>query len=184
MSTLKVNNITDLGNDAVVTSGILDTLAVPAGGILQVVSTTKTDAFSTSSTSYVDVTGLTVSVTPASATSKVLVSGHIQLNQISGGTIGIFQIVRDSNAIGIGDTASTRIRATGSYRPGDLNSSSGSTQLAFQFLDSPSTTSATAYKIQLRTNTGTIAVNTTDNNSDNAEDARAVSTITVMEVAG
>ena len=40
---------------------------ISGGKILQVVSTTKTDPFSSSSTSYVDVTGLSATITPASS---------------------------------------------------------------------------------------------------------------------
>ena len=73
MSTLKVSNITDLGNDAVVTSGVLDTLAVPAGGILQVLSATKTTAFTQASSTQTVITDLTLSITPSSASSKILI---------------------------------------------------------------------------------------------------------------
>jgi len=41
--------------------------------VLQVVSATKTDTFSTSSTSFVDVTGLTANITPSSTSSKIMV---------------------------------------------------------------------------------------------------------------
>ena len=47
--------------------------AIPTGKILQVVQATKNDVFSTTSTSYVDVTGLSVDITPASSSNKVLV---------------------------------------------------------------------------------------------------------------
>jgi hypothetical protein len=155
-----------------------------SGGILQVVSTTKTDTFSTTSTSYVDVTGLSVSVTPRSTSSKVLVTGHIQLNQRNSNTNGVYQITRNGTPIAIGDAAGSRKRVTGSYRPGDSNSNGGMTQLAFEYLDSPSTTSTVTYQIQIVSNTGTLAVNTAADDADNSTNSRAVSTITASEVAG
>lgn len=155
-----------------------------AGTIKQVVSTTKIDAFSTTSSSFVDVTGLSVLITPSSATSKILVSGHIAMNQRSVNTIGTFQLVRNSTPIAIGTPVGSRPAATGSYRPGDSNSNLGSTQMAFEFLDSPSATSPTTYKIQVRRNTGTLGVNTMADDVDDISVYRLVSTITAMEVAG
>ena len=74
MSTLRVDNVTDLGDDPVVTAGVVAGGALPAGSILQVVSVTKTDSFTTSSSSFVDITGLSATITPSSASSKILVS--------------------------------------------------------------------------------------------------------------
>jgi hypothetical protein len=54
-------------------TGTVPAARLPAGSVLQVVSTVKTDTFTTVSSSYVDVTGLSVSITPTSATSKILV---------------------------------------------------------------------------------------------------------------
>ena len=185
MSTLKVNNITDLGDDAVVTSGVLDTLAVPAGGILQVVSTTKTDPFTTASSSFEDVTGLSVSITPRSTSSKVLVSGHIQLNPRTVSTTGVYRITRNGTPIAIGDTVGSRGQATGSYRAGDTNTTVSSGQLPFEFLDSPSTASSATYQIQILSTVGNLlGVNTSDTDADSGSRYRTVSTITVMEVAG
>ena len=56
---------------------------VSAGKILQVVSVTKSDVFSTSTTgSYVDVTGLTINITPTKANSNILVMAVIGLSLI------------------------------------------------------------------------------------------------------
>jgi hypothetical protein len=56
----------------------------PIGKILQVVSTTKTDVFTTSSGSFTDITGLSVSITPSSTSSKVLILGAftVQLSRL------------------------------------------------------------------------------------------------------
>lgn len=179
MSTLKVNNITDLGNDAVVTSGVLDTLAVPAGGILQVVSTIKDDPFTVNSTSFSDVTGLTVSITPSSTSSKVLVM--VTLNTSSENTLVQAQarLLRDSTAIGGGAAAGSRTPAWADSGNNAMDTSN------IVYLDSPNTTSSTAYKIQVKGNTANpVNVNRRVNDSDTAAVSRTASTITVMEVAG
>jgi hypothetical protein len=51
--------------------------AIATGKVLQVVQTTKTDTFTTTSTSFTDVTGLSVSITPSSASSKILIFSEI-----------------------------------------------------------------------------------------------------------
>ena len=66
MSTLKVNTIQEA-----------DGTAFPFGKILQVVQGTKTSEFSSTSTSYTDLTGLSVAITP-STNSKILAIVEIQ----------------------------------------------------------------------------------------------------------
>jgi hypothetical protein len=82
------------------------------GSVLQVVSNTKTDTFSTSSTSFVDVTGLSVSITPTSATSKIFISFMFN-GGVDTAAQGINMIlVRNSTAICVGDAAGSRGRFT------------------------------------------------------------------------
>ena len=145
----------------------------------QVVSTNKTDTFSTTSTSYTDITGLSVSITPTLATSKVLVMVSFSAS-VSGDIAVMFRQMRDAVAINIGDTAGSRTRASASllinnnvYQQGTFN---------WQFLDSPATTSATTYKVQMFVNTGTGYINRTGEDSDAATRPRTAANITVMEV--
>jgi hypothetical protein len=151
--------------------------------VLQVVSATKSDTFSTTSTTFTDATGLSVSITPSATTSKVLVFINLQISQDNQG-YGFAQIVRDSTAIGIGDTASNRSRIT----VGGKSNSNADYQSAM-FLDSPSTTSATTYKVQVRTQQGgagaTVYLNRTVADTDTAGSGsyRSISTITVMEIS-
>jgi len=160
-------------------SGTIDRLN-RAGNVLQVVSTTKTDTFSTTSTSLVDLTGLSVSITPTSATSKILVFMQITGN---GTNLQFAQMVRGSTAIYKGDDAGNRVGVSiGSlfYGPGGEASSSGSAI----FLDSPATTSATTYKVQVRTQTGTMFINRSiDDTNSLTAGQRTASSITVMEIA-
>lgn len=150
------------------------------GKIAQVVSTAKTDTFSTTSTTFVDITGLSVSITPTATSSKILVLGYV-MTGISG-DIGINgRLMRDSTAIFIGDAASNRPRDTFWNAPTNLPTSGfGFSPI---FLDSPSTTSATVYKFQLATVSGTAYINRSGLDRDTTTyDGRTVSSITAIEV--
>jgi hypothetical protein len=151
------------------------------GGVVQVLSTAKTDTFTTTSATFTDVTSLSVSITPTSASNKILVLATVNGNGQSGvcGLQG--QLVRDSTAIALGDAAASRTRV--SFGNIETNTS-GMLASSIMFLDSPATTSATTYKIQVRSNVSgsTVVVNRTFNDADSAQLTRGLSTITVMEV--
>lgn len=150
------------------------------GKVLQVVSTNKTDTFSTSSTSLTDLTGLSVSITPSSASSKILV--FTSINYSIGVTVGqaYFQLLRGATAIAQGDAAGSRSRTTSQGGPAYTYLM---TNYSLQFLDSPATTSTTTYKIQTRVTNATCYVNRTEDDTDSAVYPRGISTITVMEIA-
>ena len=157
-----------------------------SGGILQVVSTTKTDLFTSSSTSFVDVTGLSVSITPRSTSSKIFVMVQTNVAGDSSSYQAI-QLVRDSTAINIGDAAGSRTRASYmSYNGGTTDGENyyGAANVHLSFLDSPSTTSTTTYKVQAKTNTSNLKINASGADSDSAIYGRMASTITAIEVAG
>lgn len=186
MSTLKVNNLQDLGADAVVTDGVIAASALPAGSVLQVVSTTKTDTFSTTSSSFVTVTGLTASITPSSSSSKILVIAQVVIGGNDNGTQGIAKITRGGTDIYIGDAgASSQARAiTGGYINTDLKAVTISHSMVY--LDSPSTTSSTTYQVELNKgiNPGNTAyINRSASDSDDNA-VRGASSITLLEVAG
>jgi len=154
---------------------------LPAGSVLQVVSTTKTDTFTTTSTAFTTITGLTASITPSSSTSKILiifsVTGSQEVNT-NDAYIGLF---RDSTQIALGDAAGSRIRYSFLL---NTSNASWSTIGSMNFLDSPSTTSAISYSVRARTpSSGTLYINRGQNDSDGAFGAsRTVSSITVMEI--
>jgi hypothetical protein len=148
---------------------------------VQVISTTKTDTFTSSSDVWTDITGLSVSITPTSASNRILIIANYTGNNQSGYSWG--RLVRGSTAICIADAAGSRQQATTSnfYQPNvdrSLNSS-------VCFLDSPATTSATTYKIQIINQTGyTTYINRTNGDSDVTAYGRFTSQITVMEISG
>jgi len=120
--------------------------AISHGKILQVVSATKTDVFSTSSLTLVDITGLSVSITPSDASNTILV--HYVANASNNGVNdgGAVQLVRDSTAIFQSTAGSTNFSSAFTKQL--------DTALIWAFsgmhLDSPATTSATTYKLQAR----------------------------------
>lgn len=156
------------------------------GKILQVVSTIKTDtsSLSTGAASFSTVTGFTASITPSSTSNKVLVIGHIY-----GSCVGSFAwgtaITRGGTQIAAatGDAAGSRTRLT------SFNYVAGSDTVGpntFMFLDSPASTSALTYGLEVFNYSGitrTIYINRSINDTDSANFPRSISTLTVMEVA-
>jgi hypothetical protein len=155
-----------------------------AGAVLQVVSATKTDTASVASSTFADITGLSVSITPSSASNKILVFAYINLAWVSITTKAGARIMRDSTAIAIGDTAGSRTRVSGIIYLG--TDSFAPLCISVNHLDSPSSTSALTYKCQFNSmdNTGTVYVNRGASDSDASNVGRTASGITVMEIKG
>jgi len=157
------------------------------GKVLQVVSATKTDTQSFApSTSFSDVSGLSVSITPTSTSSKILIFYSINAGIGTGDSGHLHsRIMRDATPVGIGDAASNRTQGSGMA----INTSQGGQTLtsSTMHLDSPATTSAITYKIQCKANNigATGYINRSNRDADNVGyDGRATSNITVMEIAG
>ena len=164
-------------------SATLDTLG-RAGNILQVIQAVKTDtATTTSENTFVD-TGLSVSITPSSASNKILVTANLSFSAGDMQNIA-WRLVRGSTDIYLGDAASNRTRAAGAVRV-STNQDAEHQNVTSIFLDSPNTTSATTYKVQwCRTySTSTIYMNRASEDTDNDDRTRVPSSITVQEVAG
>jgi hypothetical protein len=133
------------------------------------------------STTFADVTGLSATITPSSATSKIYVMASVSVGAtVNTNSVGI-RLMRASTAIAIGDAAGSRTPASAAAEP----AGNALVTLAVDFLDSPATTSATTYKVQIRSNTAnTVSVNRSITDPDAGTTHRTVSTITIMEVAG
>ena len=163
-------------------------LASGVGGkILQVVSTTKTDSFTSTSTSYTDITGLSASITPSSSSSKIYVVVHV--NSAATTRYASFRLLRGSTNIAVG-TDITGSQEAATFTAGSNTSNSYDNLVlrnqSMAILDTPSTTSATTYKLQGRINYGTggLYVNRqpyTDTTSTYV--VRTASTIALYEVA-
>ena len=118
-----------------------------AGKILQVIQTVKKNRQTINSTTLVDITGMSVSITPSSASNKVLV--NYSLVVFSNAVYYALRLRRDSDStIFVGDenpSATSQNRASfGSYDSSYVIADT----IAQSFLDSPNTTSAITYKLQ------------------------------------
>jgi hypothetical protein len=179
VSTLRVGNLEAPGGTGTITVPTGNVLA-QAGGIIQVKQTVKTDVFTTTSSSFVDLTGLTVSITPTATSSKILVLVN-GMGGIDGSGRGHIRLRRASTDILIGDTASNRNRITL-----ELNSGIDGGNWTIVCLDSPNTTSSTTYGVQVSSsvNSRTLCINRGVADDDNSYRGRGVSTITAIEVTG
>jgi hypothetical protein len=158
--------------------------AASSGAVVQVKSTTKTDTFSANTVAWSDVTGLSVSITPTSASNKILVMVTTNVSSEDDVVTNTFvQLVRDSTAIFIGDTAGSRTRASffGGSMPNDQENQTVS--VALTHLDSPATTSSVTYKVQVQPSQAfSTHINHSIADTDNSTNGRSASSITVMEV--
>lgn len=161
-----------IADDAVTTAKA----AFSPGKVLQVVSTTKTDTFSGTSTSFADVTGLSVAITPSSTSNKVFITANFVVSNGSGARSMYFNLLRGSTDIAQPDTPDTN---DCTIQCNTQVASSGIEVAKISFLDTPSTTSATTYKIQYKQDSGTTYVGRRGDS-----DQRSVSTITAYEIAG
>ena len=137
------------------------------GKVLQTVQGTSSTAFTSTSTSYADI-GLSVAITPSSTSSKILVmtSCVAYVASSNGAWIGV-KLLRGSTEL------------INNQRFYERNGSDLSQILAYNYLDSPSTTSSTTYKLQ-GANTGG------SGNTKFIHDLQGAGTATIiaMEIAG
>jgi hypothetical protein len=131
--------------DSTQTAGVKWAAVSATPRIGQVVSTTSaTDTTSTSS-SWVDMTNINLSITPTLSSSKVLVNFSFNLKAELGSTTDVvlvaYRIVRDSTAIYYGYFAEQGHTSVGAYYY---------LPVSFTYLDSPATTSSTTYKLQMQ----------------------------------
>lgn len=155
------------------------------GKILQVVSTTKTNTFTTTNTSFTNVTGLSATITPSSTSSKILIIAQVSHSQ--GGSFGSQIRLDGGNVSGnyVGDAGTGQQQAvSGLYMHSSFRGDYALFNSSLNYLDSPATTSATTYTVQVACgNGGTVQVNRSNVDNSNTAYTRGASTITVMEVS-
>ena len=129
-------------------SGNLSFGADTGGKILQVKQTVKTDTSSVTDATYVDLSGLTVSITPSSTSNKILVSFVLQYGGHNN-SYAAFKAYRDSTLLATGTegTGNQQNVSFGGFQE-QGNSQFGVQTAVWQYLDSPSSTSALTYKLQ------------------------------------
>ena len=156
-----------------------------AGKILQVVQTVKKDRFTAQSQTPVDITGLSVSITPSSASNKILVHSSVYVN--GNAIYYAMRLARDSdNTIFIGDVNGSNTSQTRATFGGYMASTMDTQTIVTSYLDSPNTTSATTYKMQVYSpysSAYVVGINSTVALDNYGYVTNGTSSITVMEVA-
>ena len=149
-------------------------------GVLQVVSTTMKAVFSTTSSTYVDITGLTATITPRATSSKIIVTVSVSYGHSA--TNSSHLTIRDGSNNVLIDPTSPGIRAQGFMSV--TVDQTAQMPASFTFLHEPSTTSAFTYKVSGTTAGGTFFINRSDQDANSSNRGRGISTIILMEVAG
>ena len=164
-STNRTLTLPDETGTIITTAGV-PASSLPAGSVLQVVQSVRTASFTTTSTSFI-ATGLSASITPTSATSKILIFTHTITDNAANGRTALVTIYRGATNLGGGTEGFG----------GASSDTGGSTRSSFDicYLDSPATTSATTYEMYTRSITG--------GSIEVPPYASAKQTITLMEIA-
>ena len=180
MSTLSVDTIQGQTTAA--------NVKMPAGHIIQMVqkvdTTTSTFNNSGSSAQFVTCGSLTQSFTPKYSTSKVLLRaslGHVSTQTAD--RFAYFRFTGGNSANGVGDASGNRQRVLAFHY---FLASSDGTSVNFEYLDSPATTSAITYAVQIAPNysSGNLGLNYyLPNNTNAVYIPLAASTLTIMEIA-
>jgi hypothetical protein len=163
--------------------------AVLAGGIgSNVVQTVKTDVFSTTSATFTAVTGLAVTITPTSNTSKVLLLASVMLSSTADSTNdGAYFRITGGNTSGfVGDANGSARRSIGGFRlsTGGNSNHFGMAGYSAVLLDSPATDTATTYQVEaVRAAAGTMFVNRAGSDGTGDVNGRGISSIIAIEVA-
>ena len=154
--------------------------APPAGIGSNVVQTVKTDTFTTSSTAFVDLMSLTI--TPSTDTSKVLIMYSVNFGNTDGSRAGFGVITDGANTVLVqADAAGSRRSATFGSR------TTTSTDIILNysgfFLWSPGADTAQTIKIRVAANANTLTVNRSGVDTNDGNEPRVVSSLTAIEVA-
>jgi hypothetical protein len=161
---LELNGTTGV---SLVQNGVITDANLPAGSVLQVVQGTYSTEVTNTTSSMID-TGLEVSITPISASNKVLVFYTVNCQKNAGNAAsGVnFRLLRNGSII-LNRTPNMAARSGASEVVSDT--------VSFNYLDSPSSTSAVTYKFQFKDDTNTSATVQVDS---------SISTLILMEIAG
>jgi hypothetical protein len=123
---------------------------------------------------FADITGFSATITPTSASNRILVMASTLLSQER----SYLRFVRGSTAIAIGDASGSSQRVT------MFNNQAYGTSVSYQFIDSPATTSATTYKVQIGGESGKTFYVGTSSSIGSSSFPTAPSTIILMEISG
>jgi hypothetical protein len=199
---VKTNKISPATGTAFALGDSGDTFTVPSGATIvnsgtatgfgggkigQVVQTTKLDRDTTTSTSFVAISGVTVNITPTATNSKILVqfSGTFGVHSNYTGVVRLVQLISGGSDVYpyLGATGLTTPNRGTVIFGGSNFDSRDYPVLAFEYLDSPSTTSEITYSLEWYMESGgTGYLNRSGQDISASYHAAIPSSITVMEV--
>ena len=161
---------------------------LPVGSVLQTVQTSFTNTATYSGTAFQTITDLNTTITPTSSSSKILIMVNISQGE-SQDAFPAYLLKRGNTTVQIADTYSgSPIEATffGVRTGNDVRDQYLQAPVNYQFLDSPNTTNATIYSVQvspMRVSSKTIVINQMTTMGD-ANQGRGCSTMILMEIKG
>lgn len=177
MSELYVDSITEQTSG----NGVL----IP-GHVVQVVQKIDTATSTITNTgtagTFTTCGSLSQSFTPKSSSSKVLLRASVFIAGNLADRLAFFKFAGGNTADGVADAAGSRTRALAVHY---FQNAADATQVSFEYLDSPATSSAITYSVQIAPNftNNNIYINYYSNDTDASYIPRACSTLTIMEIA-
>ena len=139
------------------TNNRLSASNMPLGAVIQTVMSSSLGGSITNSTSYADVTSATVTITPSSATSKILIiaTGTSEFSAVSGfGVTSFTQLVR-------GASTSLQVQNTGTSGAGGVDAGVIGA-ISYSYMDAPATASAVTFKLQQKVSTASSTLTSTN----------------------
>ena len=179
-------------NQATLADGAAAGTKLGTGSVIQVLSDVVTDeaSFAVGNGNYYNLTnqGLSVTITPSSASNKILIHGQVCLCREGSNSTPIMHVylLKDSNKLSgaVGDAGSNRTHVTCGIAADSSTQVNGT---SFHFLDAAGNTNARTYSIGCSHDSGsskTMYLNRGEEDQDNIYRYRAISVITAMEIKG
>ena len=183
-------SITGLAQGGIDGDKVVTSAAQPANSVIQVISDTVTDeaSFAVGANNYYSLSnqGLSVTITPSSASNKILIYGQVCLCREGSNSTEVMNIyiLKDNNKLtgAVGDADSNRTQVTSGVPASSSTMVNGA---PFHFLDTAGNTNARTYSIGCSHDSGsskTMYLNRGEEDQDNSYRYRAISVITAMEI--
>lgn len=153
------------------------------GGIVQVVQTEQTaaSAISNPGGSFIDLSGMSVTITPTSSNSRIFIHAQINITGRAANNVMHGRLDRNGTIIHLGDADGSKNR---SFAEGQPVPDGSSGQIICMFVDSPATTDPLIYKIQVTSNNIIFFNRAAHSENDNNTGSRTASSIIAMEILG
>ena len=139
--------------------------------VLQVVSAKGTSAYSNSTSTFTDITGMTATITPTASTSKILILASCPIYSDNAGASNVHNYSL-SRLVGGATPTQLQLNSFGTYNYASSTSPEFITGVSFVYMDSPATTSAYTYKLQAKIGSASLV----------SVDSTSGQTITLLEI--